>query len=292
MKRILITGATGNVGIAILEALQGISVNVEVLAGVRNLERDSQLLRHFGVKPIEFDFEASESFVDIFKTVDTLFLLRPPQLADVQKYFNPLVDSAVENGVKYIVFLSVQGAEDNSVIPHHKIERLIIDSGISYTFLRPAYFMQNFTTTLRKELVENNRIFLPAGDAKFTLIDVQDVGKVAAKILLNPEKHVNIGYDLTNNETLTFGEMAKKLSGGLNRKIEFVSPNLLRFFIQKRKEDVAPMFIFVMIMLHYFPRFQKSPNTSNAVQEITGNPPVSFDEFVRNNVKKLSGRKN
>ncbi|MDP5140566.1 MAG: NmrA family NAD(P)-binding protein, partial [Spirosomaceae bacterium] len=92
-----------------------------------------------------------------------------------------------------------QGAEDNSVIPHHKIERLIIDSGISYTFLRPAYFMQNFTTTLRKELVENNRIFLPAGEAKFTLVDVQDVGKVAAETLLSSDKHVNIGYDLTSN---------------------------------------------------------------------------------------------
>ena len=42
--------------------------------------------------------------------------------------------------------------------------------------------MQNFTTTLRRELVERKRIFLPAGKARFTLIDVRDIGAVAAQV--------------------------------------------------------------------------------------------------------------
>ena len=71
-----------------------------------------------------------------------------------------------------------KGAENNRFIPNHKTEQLLICSGLAYTLLRPAYFMQNFTTTLRADLVERHRIFLPAGRARFTLIDVDDISRV------------------------------------------------------------------------------------------------------------------
>jgi len=82
-------------------------------------------------------------------------LLRPPQISDVKKYFAPLVETAKKSSIKHIVFLSVQGVDNSKIIPHHKIEKSIVDSKIIYTFLRPAYFMQNFTTTLRNDLVND-----------------------------------------------------------------------------------------------------------------------------------------
>ena len=104
-----------------------------------------------------------------------MFLLRPPQLTDD---FGDFIARAGRGGWRHIVFLSVQGAENNRFIPHHKTEQLLICSGLAYTLLRPAYFMQNFTTTLRADLVERHRIFLPAGRARFTLIDVDDISRV------------------------------------------------------------------------------------------------------------------
>ena len=82
-------------------------------------------------------------------------MLRPPQISDVKKYFAPLVETAKKSSIKHIVFLSVQGVDNSKIIPHHKIEKSIVDSKIIYTFLRPAYFMQNFTTTLRNDLVND-----------------------------------------------------------------------------------------------------------------------------------------
>ena len=72
----------------------------------------------------------------------------------------------------------------------------------------PAYFMQNFTNTLLDDLINNHSIYLPAADARFTVIDVTDIGAVAAKVLKEPQKHINKRYELTNNEALTFTEMA------------------------------------------------------------------------------------
>jgi uncharacterized protein YbjT (DUF2867 family) len=64
LKRILITGAAGNVGTAILEALQGVLANAEILAGVRDLKCDSETLRNYNVTPVAFDFEK----IDIFNS--------------------------------------------------------------------------------------------------------------------------------------------------------------------------------------------------------------------------------
>jgi len=287
MTSVLITGATGNVGIEVLSSLKKLEHHLEIYAGVRDTEFGNEKLANFNIKNIKFDFTNSETFVPALQNIDLLFLIRPPQISDVNKYFAPLIEIIKQSSVKHIVFLSVQGVEKSKIIPHHKIEKLILDSKIPFTFLRPAYFMQNFTTTLRNDLVNNQRIYLPAGQAKFTIIDVADIGAVTAKVLTEPKNHINKSYELTNNESLTFTEMAEKISKGIGKTINFISPNLLQFFLTKRKENLPSMFILVMIMLHYFPRFQKTPKTTDCVKIITGQEPKSFDNFVLSNKKQL-----
>ncbi|WKV12502.1 NmrA family NAD(P)-binding protein [Marivirga harenae] len=287
--RILITGATGNIGKATIDALLSLKIDAEVVAGLRDIKNDVMAFE----KPEflefqEFDFEKVDQFNKYLEGIDTLFLLRPPQISDTKKYFQPLIAEAIKLGLEHIVFLSVQGADKNSIIPHYKIEKMIMDSGIPYTFLRPAYFMQNFTTTLRKDIIEKSEVFLPAGNAKFTVVDAKDIGLVAAKILLSSEDHQNEAYDLTNNEKLTFGEMVHQINEITGQSITFKSPNLVSFFIRKSKEGVPTMLILVMIMLHYFPRFQATPDTSDSVLRITGNEPGSFKRFVVREQELLS----
>ncbi len=278
MKKVLITGATGNVGLEVIKSLEKIPHNLSIYAGVRDLIKDGDKLAKFEGKPIHFDFKDALTY-QIFSKCHVLFLLRPPQISETEKYFKPLIESAKVLGVQHIIFLSVQGVEKSSIIPHHKIEKMIVESGIPYTFLRPAYFMQNFTTTLPNDIV-NQEIFLPAGKTKFTLIDVRDIGKVAAKIITQIGSHEYFAYDLTCGEKLSFQEMATELSVGLGEKITFKSPNLFRFFMRKRKEGVAFGYILVLIMLHYLPRFQDIPPISDWVKKISGDKPITFNQFI------------
>ena len=291
MTKVLITGATGNVGMEVIKSLQQIDHQFDLYAGLRDVETDQVKFQNDTIKFVHFDFAELTSYDEALDNCSIIFLLRPPQLSDVEKYFRPLIDTCKEKAVKHIVFLSVQGVEKSKIIPHHKIEKLIADSKINYTFLRPAYFMQNFSTTLRSDLIHNKRIYLPAGKAKFTLIDVRDIGLVAAAILTNTSRHINKSYELTSKEKLTFLEMANILTNILGTEIQYRSPNLISFFMTKRKENMPTMLILVMIMLHYFPRFQQEPKITNWVLEISNKEPITFEQFVIDNRKILTSYK-
>ena len=287
MAKVLITGATGNVGIEVIRSLKNTDHQLELYAGVRDPVADGIKLAGYKINVSRFDFTDISTYNSALAGCEILFLLRPPQISEVEKYFKPMIQTCINQGIKHIVFLSVQGVEKSKIIPHHKIEKLIVDSKINYTFLRPAYFMQNFSTTLRDDLVRHRQIYLPAGKAKFTLIDVRDIGEVAAAVLNNISQHVNKSYELTSEEKLTFKEMAATLSKSLGVEIRFKSPDLLSFFLTKRREKIPTMFILVLIMLHYLPRFQKDPVITDWVEKITGKKPITFEQFVNDNRKLL-----
>jgi len=278
MQRILVTGASGQVGSALIAALQHID-GIAIRAGVRDVSAVSaSWAGDASVQPVAFDFLDGANQDTALADCDSLFLLRPPQLTGD---FGDVIARAREHGVKHIVFLSVQGAERNVLIPHHKIEQRLRSSGVPCTMLRPAYFMQNFTSTLNQELVRRHRIFLPAGNARFTLIDVDDIGRVAAKVLTQPgTQHHGQAYTLTSAKPLTFQEMADRLTAGLGIPIGYESPNPWRFYRTLRRDGRAPGLILVMLLLHMLPRFTGTPPATRTVAELTGREPVEFAGFV------------
>ncbi len=288
MPRILITGPTGNVGLPLLRALHG-HPGVELLAAVRDPARAAQALQPFPLaQPVPFDFTSPATYAPALAQCDRLFLLRPPQVASA---LGPLIQAAKRAGVQHIVFLSVQGTERNPLLPHRRTEKLLEKSGIPYTFLRPAYFMQNFLGPLHADLVERRRIFLPAGRARFTLIDTRDIARAAARILLDPAPHAGRAYALTAQSKLTFPQMAAELSASLETPIRYISPTPWRFYRAKRREELPRPFILVMLLLHFLPRFTPEPPVTGDVRLLTGQPPAEFPAFIAHHRAALESRR-
>lgn len=233
------------------------------------------------VRWVEFDFGKFNTFDPLLSDADAVFLLRPPQIADVATSIRPFVERMIHHRVKHVVFLSVEGAGQNKFIPHHKIEALLKEAAIPYTFLRPAYFMQNFNTTLHSDLVERKQIFVPAGNAKFTIVDVRDVGEVAARVMVDPAGHVNQAYELMASEVLTFREMAEQLSNALGSRITYKSPNLFQFFFSSRKKGINVGQILVMMMLHYIQRFKATPVASEWMKHFLARQPRTFMQYAK-----------
>jgi uncharacterized protein YbjT (DUF2867 family) len=282
MKRILITGATGNVGQEVIRFLYQQPAIGQVVAGVRNIADAKR--RFSGYEKLDFvafDFENPASFDDAFRSIDAVFLLRPPHISDIDRYFKPLVEAMVKHRIRELVFLSVQGVEKSSVIPHNKIEKLISGSGIPYFFLRPSYFMQNLTTTLLPDIQHKRKIILPAGKAKFNWIDIENIGEVVAIVLENFGQYQNRALELTGYENLNFYEVVELINARINSPIQFSNTNPFRFYHIKKSENMPKGMILVMIMLHFLPRFQKEPQISGLYEQLTGRKPTQLDEFIR-----------
>src|SRR6056297_3171587 len=135
MNKILITGATGNVGTEAIRYLQMRNTSDQVVVGARNTEKAKHTFKEFeGLEYVHFDFEDERTFNSALTGIDKVFLLRPPHISDISRYFTPLIDSIKTQNINGVVFLSVQGAEKSKVIPHNKIEKLIQNAGTDYIF--------------------------------------------------------------------------------------------------------------------------------------------------------------
>ncbi len=281
-RSLLITGATGNIGTETIRALRELSTTHRVVAATHRPDRARERLPAFEDLDVRrLDFADPSAFPGALAGIDVVFLLRPPQLADIPRYFQPFLAAMAAAGIRRIVFLSVQGVEEQPRIPHHKLEKLIRDHDLDYVFLRPGYFMQNLSTMLLPEIKAENKIFIPAGNLKFNWVDVRDIGAVAAHVLTNFEQHRNRAYELTGTEFLDFQAVAGLLSQQLDRPIRYESPNLLRFYFAKRRQGIPHAMIFVMIMLHYLPRFGKNqPRLTDTVENITGQAPGTLAAFI------------
>ncbi len=286
---LLITGATGNTGYETIRGLREISTGHKIIAGAYRTENAKSSLSEFEIDEFrKLDFADPSTFDHALDEIDIVFLLRPPQLADVSKYFEPFLNAMLVKNIRNIVFLSVQGVENQKNIPHHKLEKLILVKGMDYVFLRPSYFMQNLTTTLIHEIKTERKIFIPSGNLKFTWVDTRDIGRVSAHVLNEFGKYQNQAIEITGKEQKNFHEVAQLLSEKTGHKIDYESPNLLKFFIKKMKQGVKPAMILVMIMLHYLPRFSKKKSqTSSSVKDITGKEPVTLEEFMEREKKSF-----
>lgn len=264
---ILITGATGNVGREVVNALKKMEVSFKTTSH----RKDNHC--------IYLDFENVNSFRPALTGIKKLFLIRPPHIADAKKYFQPLIDAAKETGVEHIVFLSLLGVEKNPIVPHHKIEKIIKKSGISYTFLRPSFFMQNLIHQHGAELREEKEIYIPAGKGKTSFIDVRDIGTVAAKILTE-EGHENKGYSLTGNEALDYYEVADIISNELGEKIKYVNPSIKQFRNKMLAKGIESEFVTVMIGIYFTAKIGLAKKITPDLQILLGKKPITMNEFV------------
>ena len=274
---VLVTGATGNVGAEVVKALQ--KAGVPVRAAVRDVAKATGRFGE-GVEYVQFDFKRPATFEAAFKDVKRLFLMRPPDISNAQRDILPAVEAAKRAGVEQIVFLSLLGVENNTIVPHHKIEELLRASGLAWTFLRAGFFMQNLDTTQRQDIRENNDLFVPAGRGKTSFIDVRDIGAVAALALIQ-DGHANQAYDLTGSQALDYYEVAATFSEVLGRPIRYSKPSVVRFFWRWWRSRKTPAtFVLVMTILYVTVALGRDGKLSPQVGQLLGRPPLTMRQYV------------
>ena len=220
MEKVLVLGATGNIGKAVLKNLQ--NKNLEVFAAVQS-EKDFETVAAFAAKPIILDFNQQEELNLALQAKDRVFLVTPLML-NPEKITEMVIRAAQLNGLKHLVRSTAAGADSQGQIQMARwagaSEDLIKASGLNYTILRPHSFLQNFINFHSHTIREQGNFYLPIGDASFAMLDINDLGELAA-LALSSEEHYGKTYELSGL-TYTNQALAETLSKVLNKTINYV----------------------------------------------------------------------
>lgn len=283
--KVLVTGASGNVGRHVAEHLLKMGEEVVVagtdvlkLTGMFGEETDSVFL----------DFTNPSTFHEALKKVDRVFLIRPPHLGKPQDLY-PFIDAMRLHNIRLVSFLSLMGVEKNTIPPHHRIEKYIEVSGIPYSHIRPGFFMQNLSGIHSVEIREKDEIFVPAGNSSTSFIDAEDVGLSVAIVLHESERYRNTAYTITGAEALTYYQIADILSRVTGRKITYAKPGYLKYrsyYIKQRGLDKG--YVNVTVALYFMTRIGTAKEVTADFVTLTGKQPHTFEEFARTNIKYFS----
>jgi len=280
MEKILITGATGNVGLATLKLLESKNYSgVMAVAAVRDIERARKIEGITNCNFCQFEFDEPSTYEKALEGVTKIVLIRPNQVVDVTRYIFPFLAKAEKMGVKHIVFVSIIGAERNRIFANHRTENHFKKLNIPSTILRPSLYMQNLSTLHRHDIQDHDRINIPGGLGLINYIDVRDVAETIVTVLMNPG-HENQAYEITGPEALDLYQIAKIFSSELGREIKYTRPSAIRFVRQKLVDKKRMLYVLTLSLLYNAARSGKMNYTNNVFRSITGHDPRNLADFI------------
>jgi uncharacterized protein YbjT (DUF2867 family) len=282
---ILVTGAGGTVGTELVKDLRSSGAHFRA---AYHSPRKAEHAKRDGIDAVAVDFAKPSTLAAALADVERLFLLGTGFLGQAEAEVG-VVREARTAGVRHIVKLSVWGADGEAFSfakVHRPVERAIESSGLHWTFLRPNGFMQNivnyFATTIRSD----GAFYTPSRGCRVSHIDARDIAAVAGKALTEPGHEGRI-YRLSGPESLTYAEIAAKLSAVLGKMVRYVDIPDADFKKGALGAGMPEAYADALLsLIHYYEGDHASAVTPD-VERVTGRKPVRFDQFARDHADAL-----
>jgi uncharacterized protein YbjT (DUF2867 family) len=215
---ILVIGATGRLGSELVKLL---ILNGESVRAATRYPSAAGGRFHHPIDVIEFDYERPQTFASALAGVEKVFLTARPGDNHSDEAAMPFIDTAKKLRIQRIVDVTAMGVELNDTFMLRILEKSVESSGISYTHLRPNWFMQNLNSgPMFADIRATGTLHLPAADAKISFVDVRDVAAVGFAALTETH-HAGRAYTLTGRESLSYSQVVEKLSHVAGKEISY-----------------------------------------------------------------------
>lgn len=217
--KIGITGATGQLGQLVVNALKEKTSADQIVALVRTPEKAATL----GVEARTFEYN-QPNLAEQLKDIDTLLLISSSEIGQRIAQHQNVINAAQEAGVKRIVYTSLLKADTThlGLGPEHvTTEAAIKATGLEYTILRNGWYTENYTANLAGT-VQAGTLIGSAGEGKIASASRQDFAEAAVAVLTS-EGHTNKIYELAGDEAYTLAELAQILSQQVGKEIPYVN---------------------------------------------------------------------
>lgn len=275
---VLVFGGTGLIGSELTKILLKNKIKVRIFT--RNAEKAKQ---KFGdsVEYVQDDLLKPDDIKKALQNISKVFLLTVSDYGLKQpEVEGTIARLAKEAKVQLLIKLSGGGIitePSNSLIRWHGIaEEQVIASGVPFTIVRPNTFMQGIS----KNLV-NDKLIYPIGESKVAYIDSRDVSEFCAKLLLDdPKEHVGQTYDITGPESLSYKQVAEKLSNAVGRTISYDPVDDYTYFQALKEIGIPHWQVWAILKLCQYYRSNKAAPVTGDYKIVTGKEPRSFEDYL------------
>ncbi|MFN2189681.1 MAG: SDR family oxidoreductase [Candidatus Promineifilaceae bacterium] len=277
---ILVTGAAGKTGLALIGAISRDGQDVKAL--VRSDDQVERVTRAGAAVTVIGDMFDRQLLDQAMEGVRKIYHICPNVHPDEFDLGKTAIDIASKHGIKHFVYHSVLHPQTEEM-PHHwlklRVEEELFRSGLPFTILQPAPYMQNILAGWNDIITKGIYTVPYPADTRLSLIDLQDVAR-AAVIVLRDSRHYNAVYELCGPDTLNQSEIAEVLSErlGLDVRIEVMERGRWKSTAEKRGLG-AYQIDTLMKMFDYYARYGLS-GSPRILNWLLGSVGTSFANFI------------
>lgn len=278
---ILLTGASGTVGGAVLDELRRSGAGFKAMY---RSEGDAGKAPA-GTQHVIADFANKDSLRRAVEGVDEVFLVCAPIPQLVQLQSN-MIEVCEEQGVRGVVLNSSLGAGDyDKSFPswHAQVEQKLRGTKLDYVILRPNGFMQNIVAYDAPTIRTQGAFYAALDAAKISLVDVRDVGAAAARILSAPGTHAGKTYELNGPEAVTSEEIAARISRMLGRTVKYVDVPEQALRESMASAGTLEWLVTALLDLQRYYVSGKCAEVTDVLPKLLGRPSTTLDEFLEEN---------
>lgn len=219
MSKIAITGATGQLGRLVVEALKTKTAAANLVALVRTPSKAAGI----GIGAREADYNRPETLAAALAGVDTLLLISGNELGKRAAQHSAVIEAAKKAGVTRIVYTSLLRADTTPIRiladEHYATEQALIASGAAYTILRNGWYTENYTASV-PGAVKGGAFLGAAGEGKISSAARADYAAAAA-VVLTTSGHENKVYELAGDTAYTLAELAAEIARQTGKAIPY-----------------------------------------------------------------------
>lgn len=221
--KIAVTGATGQLGTLVIQALsQQISIK-NIVALVRNTQK-AQHFSDLGIEVRLFDYNQVDTLQPALEGIDRLLLISGSEVGQRVSQHQAVIDAAIKAAVPFIAYTSILNADTSllSLADEHKeTEALIQTSGLAYALLRNNWYLENYLGSLT-HIVAEGKLYGAAGVGKISAASRQDYAQAAAHVLISAPSNNPI-YELASSEDFTLPELASIIATVYHTDVEYIN---------------------------------------------------------------------
>jgi NAD(P)H dehydrogenase (quinone) len=278
---ILVTGAGGKTGRVLIKILS----KIESACGFVHREEQVSTMETLGAEKVFVGDLRDESAVrSAMQGAKAVYYICPNMSPDEVEIGTLVIGEAKRAGVEHFVYHSVLHPQTERMTHHWqklRVEEMMLESGLPFTILQPAPYMQNLLAVW-KSIVEEGELRVPYSiHAKFSFLDLEDLAE-AARIVLTEPGHIHATYELAGTNPMSHAEVAEIFRRVLGRDVKAQKEDIKDW--KKRVGGMSEYALENLVrMFEYYDRWGLAGNP-NVLKWVLKREPTSWESFILKNV--------